>query len=100
MPNGHGGIPRFGSPFLVIVMMAVLLRLRFSLDASWTVYPAYVGAAVFGWRFAWHLWMYDLMEYGGSYSSVEELAQSTRRYWLTALVTVPVSLALVYLFWP
>ncbi|MDH5804726.1 MAG: hypothetical protein OEZ54_06025 [Gemmatimonadota bacterium] len=100
MPNGHGGIPRYGSPILLLVFLLVLLRLEISRDFDWTIFPAYGLAASIAWRFSWHLFLYPLMEYGGSYTSVEALEAATRRYRLLAIVLIPGAVAAVFFFWP
>lgn len=100
MPNGHGGIPRFGSPVLLSLGVAVLLWLRVSGEAHWTVHAAYAAAGLLAWRFAWHLHLYDAMEYGGANTPPEELRAAKRRYRVTALVLVPLVLLSVHVLWP
>ena len=100
MPNGHGGIPRFWSPVLLSIGILVLLWLRVSREAPWATPVAYVAAALLAWRVAWHLHLYDVMEYGGANTPPEQLRAAVRRYRLTALALVPLALLSVHLLWP
>lgn len=100
MPNGHGGIPRFGSPVALAIVVAVLLRARVGLGWSWTVYPAIAVAGLIGWRLSWHLFLYPLMEYGGSYSSVEQLERAERRHRMATALLVPIGGAVAWMLWP
>jgi hypothetical protein len=52
VPNGHGGIPRFGSPVLLSIGLALLLWLRISGGATWTIAAAYPLACLLAWRFS------------------------------------------------
>jgi hypothetical protein len=100
MPNGHGGIPRWGSPLLLLVLLSILIWVRLSEQAVWTVYVAYPLAALLAWRFAWHLCLYDVMEYGGGYTSPDKLQKARSLYIKMLLALVPGAILCVYLFWP
>lgn len=100
MPNGHGGIPRFGSPVLLLVALLALLWLRVSREATWTTPVAYVAVALLAWRLAWHVHLYDVMEYEGAYTPPEKLQAARRRHRLTTLVLVPLALLAVHQLWP
>ena len=100
MPNGHGGVPRYGSPVLLSIVLVALLGLQRSWEARWTLPLAYLVAGLLAWRFAWHLHLYDLMEYDGAYTSPDRLQRAKRAHRLTTLVLVPAALACVHAFWP
>ena len=99
MPNGHGGIPRYGSPVLLLLVIAYLAALRATGGGAWTGYAALLAALLLGWRLAWHLWLYDLTEYGGAYADPEEMRAARRRYYLTAAVLAPAGAGLAGLLW-
>ena len=99
MPNGHGGIPWMGSPVLLLLLLISLAWLRFSREASWTVYATYPIAALFAERFAWHLCLYQATEYGGGYTSGEEMRDARVSYRWVMGVLIPVALIAVYLIW-
>ena len=100
MPNGHGGIPRFGSPILLSIGVIVLLWLRISGEAQWTTHVAYVATGLLAWRLAWHLHLYGALEYGGANTPPEQLRAAKQRYRLTALVLIPLALLSVHALWP
>lgn len=100
MPNGHGGIPRFGSPAILALALVWLLWLRLSRDAAWTFHAALLVTGLFCWRLAWHVHLYQVMEYGGSYTAAEALAAAKRRFLRTLLLTLLPALGLVYVLWP
>jgi hypothetical protein len=99
LPNGHGGVPRFASPTLLLFVLGVLLWFRFAQDARWTLYPALVGAALFSWRLAWHMHLYAALEYGGAYTPQEIIDAARRRYLRTLTVLLPAGLIAAYLVW-
>ena len=100
MPNGHGGIPRYGSPVFLSLILLGLLGLQRSHETRWTLPLAYLVAGLVAWRFAWHLHLYDLMEYDGAYASPAELQAAKRRYRWTMLFLVPAALVGVHVLWP
>jgi hypothetical protein len=99
MPNGHGGIPRFGSPVALALGLVALATIETRFHFAWVGPAAYLLAALIGWRAAWHLVMYPIMEYGGAYASAEEMAAARGRYRVTALVAIPLALVVVVLLW-
>lgn len=99
MPNGHGGIPRYGSPVALTLALAVLATLERRFHPTWVGPVAYLVGALIGWRFAWHLTLYPIMEYGGAYASAEEMAAARRRFRGTAILAVPLAVAMVVLIW-
>ncbi|MBI1746880.1 MAG: hypothetical protein HYR55_09875 [Acidobacteria bacterium] len=80
MPNGHGGIPRFGSPILLLLALLGYMALSRSVDSLWASAPGYLIGALFGWRLSWHIHLYDAMEYEGAYTSEEVKKRTKRRY--------------------
>ncbi len=100
MPNGHGGFPMFGSAIVLLILLGLLIWVRLSWQAVWTVYLAYPLAALFAWRFAWHFCLYSAMEYGGGYTPPDRLRASRRLYFMMLPVLVPGAIACVYFFWP
>ena len=99
MPNGHGGIPRFGSPALLLFVLCVLFWFRFARGAQWTLYPALFAAILFSWRLAWHIHLYEVLEYGGAYTPQETLDAAKKRYLRTLLLLLPATLIASYLVW-
>jgi len=99
MPNGHGGIPRYGSPVALTLLLVMLATVEVRSHAGWVGRAAYVVAALIGWRSAWHLMMYPIMEYGGAYVSDEEMAAARSRFRLAAIVSVPLAVAIVAAIW-
>ena len=99
MPNGHGGIPKYGSPFLLLLVLGVLAFLKRTYDADWTVYAAYPAAVLLGWRLAWHLHLYDVMEYEGAHASREELATARKRYRFGAVLWIVVAVSATFALW-
>lgn len=74
MPNGHGGIPRMGTPLLFAVLAALAVALQ---------QPALAAAlaAIAGWRLAYHLHFWAADEYGGAYTSAEKYRRAQLRYY-------------------
>ena len=96
MPNGHGGIPYFGAPVLLGILTALLI---WWYRATGSVIPQvliYISTALFGWRLAFHLTMWDVMEYGGGYTSEEDMAKAKRKFMAVAIKLIPLSLMLGY----
>ena len=74
MPNGHGGIPRFGGPIFYAILAA--LAVAFDMMAA-----AAVLAAIAGWRLAYHLHFWGADEYGGAYTDADGYRRARLRYW-------------------
>jgi hypothetical protein len=103
MPNGHGGIPHFGSPILFGLMFCAALFWPLAPDAAlqWTrVWICVVLAALVGWRLAYHLYMWRAEEYSG-YMTPEEYRRAIRRYagFAAAYAIVAAVAALALLWW-
>lgn len=89
MPNGHGAIPRFGSPLLILLVTFLLLWWARSQAALLPQVLAVVAAGIFGWRLAFHMTMWNVSEYDGRYSSEEQVANSKRRYRVALFTLIP-----------
>jgi hypothetical protein len=74
VPNGHGGIPRFGGPILFAVLCAIALVLQ-------QRYAAAAFAALAGWKLSYHLHFWRADEYGGAYTDQEAYRRTRLRYW-------------------
>jgi hypothetical protein len=88
MPNGHGGIPRYGSPIILLIVFIVLFVLKEHVPLY--NYLKYILALLLAWRLAWHVAMYPAMEYGGHYTSEEDLRSAKRKYGIALIVCVVV----------
>jgi hypothetical protein len=99
VPNGHGGVPRFFSPVLLLLALLVLLWFRIAQSAQWSLYPALFTGALFAWRLAWHLHLYGAMEYGGAYTPPEVLDPAQKRYRRTLLFLLPAVWIGIYFAW-
>ncbi|HOP35234.1 MAG TPA: ankyrin repeat domain-containing protein [Syntrophales bacterium] len=89
MPNGHGAVPRFGSPLLILLVTFLLLWWARSQAALLPQVLAVVAAGIFGWRLAFHMTMWNVSEYDGRYSSEEQVANSKRRYRVALFTLIP-----------
>ncbi len=69
MPNGHGGYIRFGSPALLLIVLVLAYFQQQRDEWHWIAYVGYVLVAIFGWRLAVHLHMWQAIEFGGGYTS-------------------------------
>jgi hypothetical protein len=83
MPNGHGAVPRFGSPVILaaLLLLAWLLRARW----PWLAGAGYFLAAGFGWRLAFHAHLWAPFEHGAASSSPKMLAEARRRFRIAAI---------------
>ncbi|HNT57631.1 MAG TPA: ankyrin repeat domain-containing protein [Syntrophales bacterium] len=89
MPNGHGAVPRFGTPLLVLLVTFLLVWWARSQNAALPQVLAVVTAGIFGWRLAFHMTMWNVSEYDGRYSSEEQVANSKRRYRVALFTLIP-----------
>jgi hypothetical protein len=97
MPNGHGGLPHYGTPVLLGIFWALMVWWQ---RASASIMPhllLYLASVLFGWSLAFHLTMWDVMEYGGAYTSEDEMTRAKRRCLIAAAVLIPVSIFVAYL---
>lgn len=82
MPNGHGGIPHYGSPILLALMFFAAAFWPVALDVAlqWTRAGVCLAlAALAGWRLAYHLHMWQADGYAG-YLTADEYRRAARRY--------------------
>ena len=80
MPNGHGGIMRYGAPVIIFIIMLVVF---FNEDMSATKWyrPTLLALSVlFGWKLSLHLHMWRALEYGGAYINEVELRRARIRF--------------------
>ena len=98
MPNGHGGIPRFGSPAILLLVLVVVLgtRVPARLAGAWLL--PYVLAVLLGWRLAFHIHMWDATAYGGAMISPDAMTRAERRYLAGALLYALAAVVLVYVW--
>lgn len=97
MPNGHGAIPRFGAPLLVLLVTLLLAWWARSQAAALPQVLSVITAGIFGWRLAFHMTMWNVSEYDGRYSSEEQVKISKRRYRVALLTLIPLSVLLTLL---
>lgn len=100
MPNGHGGVVRWGAPVFWGVLFALFLLNGARTGATWTRWAGTGAAALFAWRLSWHFWLYPLMEYGGAYASEEGLQAGRTLHRITTAVLVPLCGGLAWWLWP
>ena len=76
MPNGHGGVPRFGAPLLIAgIAVALYFNSWFALSSFFRP-VLLVLAAGFGWKLAEHMHFWGVLEYGGSMVTPEEASRA------------------------
>lgn len=97
MPNGHSGIPQFGSVVLIAMVIALLIWWERSTAFILPRVLSLIGAGIFGWRLAFHLTMWNVTEYNGNYASGNQIKNARRRYLAARLVLVPLTVLGVYL---
>ena len=91
MPNGHGGIPHYGAPVLLGILTALLVWWFRATASAIPHVLVYLSSGLFGWRLAFHLIMWDVMEYGGGYASEEDMVKAKRKYLVAAVILIPLS---------
>jgi len=100
MPNGHGGIPRFGSPCIAALATVLLIWWARSSHHIAPKVLALLTAGVAGWRLAYHFTMWGVTEYSGAAATPEERKTARRNYLLASLVLVPAASLFVYFLIP
>lgn len=80
MPNGHGGIPRYGSSALLLILTLAAALLQVKLGIYWLIYPIYLLAVLFSWRLSSHLFMWHATDYSGATSSDDETENARKKY--------------------
>jgi hypothetical protein len=89
VPNGHGGVPRFGGPIFYAVLAG--LALVFKLPAA-----AAALAAIAGWRLAYHLHFWGADEYSGAYTNPDDYRRARLRYWCLGAVYALAAAAAIF----
>jgi hypothetical protein len=95
MPNGHGGIPWFGSPVLLGAATVITVWFESKWSTGWLVVLAFALSLLFAWRFAFHLHMWDVAGYGGGYTSDDEMRHAKKRFRIGIVIYSAISLAVV-----
>lgn len=90
MPNGHGGIPRFGGPVFYATLAALAVAFKLTV-------PAAVLAAIAGWRLAYHLHFWRADEYAGAYTNPDDYRRARLRYWCLGAVYALAAAAAIFL---
>ena len=88
MPNGHGGVVRFFSVIVLLLFAAALLAYIKQGGSAWAVYAGYGLAVLIGERFAHHLHLWRVDEYGGAYVTDAEQAGARKTYLVGAVIYV------------
>jgi len=96
MPNGHGGIPRFGSPVLIFLVTFLFVWWARSTASVLPQVLSVIGAGIFGWRLAFHMTMWGALEYDGRYSFKQQIKNSKRNYFIARLLLMPLAILLAY----
>ena len=99
MPNGLGGIPRFGSPVALLAVLLFLFWLRTAGEIDWTIFPAALVGALFAWRLSWHIHMHEASAYSGGHTSDEDLASARKWHRLSMAALIPLVLLAVLAAW-
>jgi hypothetical protein len=90
VPNGHGGVPRFGGPIFYAVLAGAALAFKL-------VPAAAVLAAIAGWRLGYHLHFWAADEYTGAYTDPSAYRRARLRYWCFGALYALGAMALVLL---
>lgn len=86
MPNGHGGVPRFGAPILLWGLGSVLYLSEWLANTAY-YRPVLLGlAAGFAWKLAEHTHYWHVLQYGGSRVTPEEATQARVKMVVGSLV--------------
>lgn len=97
MPNGHGGMPRFGSALFLLAILLVLYAYHLKApDVAWLHWLGYPFAAAFGWRFAHGLHLWKVTEYDGAYSSEEAINRAVNLYLIGSVAYAIVAMVAWY----
>ena len=96
MPNGHGGMPRFGSALFLLVFLILTYTAFLKTALPWVAWCGYGLAAAFGWRFAYGLHMRKVTEYDGAYSSDEALTRAFLKYIVGSIAYAIAAMAVWY----
>ena len=98
MPNGHGGIPRFGMPILIGLILVIGILVRTIMGYRLFRYDIHLLAILFGWRLAYHIHLWNVTEYGGAMTSENEMIRARKRYLIGAIVYSLIAVAALFIF--
>ena len=96
MPNGHGGVPRYGSALMLLVLLLIVYNLSRKDGLAWVAYGGYVLAAALGWRFAHGLHLWKVTEYDGAYTTDEAINRAIYSYLIGSVVYAVMAMAAWY----
>ena len=89
MPNGHGGYPWMGGPFLLLVLFLAVLFLPIDPESSLSGAREIAGiviGAFFGCGVAYHLHMRHADAYDGAYTNSDTRKRARTRYLVACVV--------------
>ena len=96
MPNGHGGMPRYGSALMLVVVLMLVYAYSRKEGLDWLAYGGYLLAAALGWRFAHGLHLWKVTEYDGAYTTDEAINRAIYRYLLGSVVYALIAMTAWY----
>ena len=96
MPNGHGGIPRYGSAVTMLLFVLLAYVYYRKEGWAWLGYAGYVLAAALGWRFAHGLHMWKATDYGGAYTSDDAMHLALGKYAVGSVAYAAAAMAAWY----
>jgi|Deesub1362A_J573_1020465.scaffolds.fasta_scaffold00005_72 hypothetical protein len=99
MPNGHGGIPKYGSPALLFVLYLLLFFLYAVKDFKWAIYATYPVVILLGERLAHHIYLYDVTSYSGACATDEMKRKGDFNYRRARYSIIIVGILVTTLIW-
>ena len=96
MPNGHGGMPRFGSALFLLFLLILVYGYFVKLGLPWLAWAGYPVAAAFGWRAAYGLHMRKVTEYDGAYTNDDDWSRAFMKYIAGSVVYAMAAMAAWY----
>lgn len=96
MPNGHGGVPRFGSTLLLLVVLMLVYAYSRKDGMDWLAYGGYLLAAALGWRIAHGLHLWKVTEYDGAYTTDDAINLALGKYLAGSVVYAVAAMAAWY----
>lgn len=96
MPNGHGGVPRFGSALLLLVFLMLIYAYSRKDGLDWLAYGGYILAAGLGWRCAHGLHLWKVTEYDGAYTTDDAINLALGKYLAGSVVYAVAAMAAWY----
>ena len=96
MPNGHGGVPRYGSAVMMLVVLLLAYAYYRKEGWAWLAYAGYILAAALGWRFAHGLHLWKVTEYDGAYTTDDSLNLALGKYVIGSVAYAAAAMAIWY----